>query len=84
MHALARRLLDAGHDFLRREDFDAETLRLKHRAPYLLEAMKHYAWFPVHIPTIDKHGGLAKRGRSSVGTPGACPRSGGATRAAGA
>lgn len=43
---------------------DARTLeiRLKHRAPYLLEAMKHYAWFPVHIPTIEKHGGLAKRG----------------------
>ncbi|MDQ5980712.1 MAG: oligopeptide transport system substrate-binding protein [Verrucomicrobiota bacterium] len=37
-------------------------VRLKHRAPYLLEAMKHYAWFPVHVPTIEKHGGLAKRG----------------------
>lgn len=43
---------------------NAHTLeiRLKYRAPYLLEAMKHYAWFPVHIPTVEKHGGLAKRG----------------------
>src|SRR5690606_33071126 len=30
-------------------------VRLKYRVPYLLEAMKHYAWFPVHIPTIEKH-----------------------------
>ena len=43
---------------------DAHTLevRLKYRVPYLLEAMKHYAWFPVHIPTVEKHGGLATRG----------------------
>lgn len=43
---------------------DARTLevRLKYRVPYLLEAMKHYAWYPVHIPTIEKHGGLAARG----------------------
>jgi len=43
---------------------DAQTLviRLNHRVPYLLESMKHYAWFPVHIPTIARHGGLATRG----------------------
>jgi oligopeptide transport system substrate-binding protein len=43
---------------------DSRTLeiRLKYRVPYLIEAMKHYAWFPVHLPTIEKHGGLAARG----------------------
>ncbi|HEY8995812.1 MAG TPA: peptide ABC transporter substrate-binding protein, partial [Lacunisphaera sp.] len=43
---------------------DARTLeiRLKYRVPFLLEAMKHYAWYPVHIPTVEKYGGLAARG----------------------
>ena len=43
---------------------DARTLevRLNHRVPYLLEALKHYAWFPIHTPTVEKHGGLAARG----------------------
>lgn len=43
---------------------DARTLQvtLKHRAPFLLEAMKHYSWFPVHIPTVEKFGGLARKG----------------------
>ncbi len=43
---------------------DAHTLeiRLKHRTPFLIEAMKHYSWFPVHLPTIEKHGGAARKG----------------------
>jgi oligopeptide transport system substrate-binding protein len=43
---------------------DARTLeiRLKRRAPYLLEAMKHYAWFPVHLPTLEKHGDPTRKG----------------------
>lgn len=43
---------------------DDHTLRitLKHRVPYLLHAMKHYSWFPVHIPTVEKAGGLERRG----------------------
>jgi oligopeptide transport system substrate-binding protein len=43
---------------------DARTLeiRLKYRVPFLLEAMKHYAWYPVHLATIEKHGGLTARG----------------------
>jgi oligopeptide transport system substrate-binding protein len=43
---------------------DDRTLefRLKARMPYLLEALKHYAWFPVHISTVEKHGGLTTRG----------------------
>lgn len=43
---------------------DARTLvlRLAHRTPFLLDALKHYAWFPVHIPTLEKFGALDKRG----------------------
>lgn len=43
---------------------DDLTLRLtlKHRTPFLLESLKHYAWFPVHIPTVEKFGGLARKG----------------------
>ncbi|AOS44890.1 Periplasmic oligopeptide-binding protein precursor [Lacunisphaera limnophila] len=45
---------------------DARTLeiRLKHPVPYLLEAMKHYAWFPVHIASVEQHGGLTSRGKA--------------------
>jgi oligopeptide transport system substrate-binding protein len=44
---------------------DARTLevRLRYRVPYLLEAVKHYAWFPVHIASVEKHGGLTSRGK---------------------
>jgi oligopeptide transport system substrate-binding protein len=43
---------------------DGRTLRLtlKHRTPFLLESMNHYAWFPVHIPTVEKFGGLDRPG----------------------
>ncbi|CAM2833091.1 peptide ABC transporter substrate-binding protein [Rariglobus hedericola] len=43
---------------------DARTLQLtlKHRTPFLLESLKHYAWFPVHIPTVEKFGGLTRKG----------------------
>ncbi len=43
---------------------DAHTLQLtmRYRTPFLLEAMKHYAWFPVHIPTVEKFDGLARKG----------------------
>ncbi len=43
---------------------DDRTLRitLRHRTPFLLEAMKHYSWFPVHIPTIEKFNGLDRKG----------------------
>lgn len=37
-------------------------IRLKHRTPFLIEAMKHYAWFPVHLPTLEKHDGATRRG----------------------
>jgi oligopeptide transport system substrate-binding protein len=43
---------------------DPHTLQLtlKHRTPFLLESLNHYAWFPVHIPTVEKFGGLARKG----------------------
>lgn len=37
-------------------------VRLRQRAPFLIESMKHYAWFPVHLPTVQKFGGLERRG----------------------
>jgi oligopeptide transport system substrate-binding protein len=37
-------------------------IRLKRRAPYLIEALKHYAWFPVHLPTLAKHGDPLRKG----------------------
>jgi oligopeptide transport system substrate-binding protein len=38
------------------------VLRLKHRVPYLLEALKHHSWFPVHLPSIEKHGPADRKG----------------------
>ena len=38
------------------------VVRLKRLTPFLLEAMKHYSWFPVHIPTVEKFGGLERKG----------------------
>ena len=42
---------------------DARTLvvTLKEPAPFLLHAMNHYSWYPVHIPTVKKFGGLDRR-----------------------
>lgn len=36
--------------------------RLNNPTPFLLNALNHYAWYPVHIPTVEKHGTLARRG----------------------
>jgi oligopeptide transport system substrate-binding protein len=43
---------------------DAHTLEIRLLAPtpYLLSAMTHYAWFPVHIPTVAKFDALKRRG----------------------
>ncbi|MFO1448042.1 MAG: peptide ABC transporter substrate-binding protein [Opitutaceae bacterium] len=43
---------------------DSKTLQitLKRRTSFLIESMKHYAWFPVHIPTVEKFGGLTRKG----------------------
>ena len=42
---------------------DPRTLRLtlRQRTPFLLHALNHHAWYPVHIPTVKKFGGLARK-----------------------
>lgn len=42
---------------------DDSTLQITLRAPasYFLSILNHYSWFPVHIPTIEKHGPLDSR-----------------------
>jgi oligopeptide transport system substrate-binding protein len=30
--------------------------------PYFLSILNHYSWFPVHLPTIEKHGPVFQRG----------------------
>ncbi|MES1168258.1 MAG: ABC transporter substrate-binding protein, partial [Oleiharenicola lentus] len=42
---------------------DPRTLELKlaHPAPYLLTLLSHPIWFPVHLPTLEKAGGVTKR-----------------------
>jgi len=38
-------------------------ITLKHRVPFLLKAMaSHYIWWPVHIPTVAKFGGMERKG----------------------
>jgi len=37
------------------------VITLRQPAPFLLHAMNHYAWYPVHIPTVRKFGGLDRR-----------------------
>jgi oligopeptide transport system substrate-binding protein len=43
---------------------DALTLRLTlvNPTPFLLESLNHYAWFPVHMPTVEKFGGASRKG----------------------
>ena len=36
-------------------------LTLRHPTPFLLHAMNHYAWFPLHIPTLKKFGALDRK-----------------------
>lgn len=42
---------------------DDRTLQitLTHPTGYFLSLLNHYSWFPVHIPTIKKHGGVTDR-----------------------
>ncbi len=43
---------------------DARTLQITLKRPtsFLIESLKHYAWFPVHLPTVEKFGGLERKG----------------------
>jgi oligopeptide transport system substrate-binding protein len=42
---------------------DDHTLRLTlaHPAPFLLTLLSHPVWYPVHAPTLEKHGGILLR-----------------------
>jgi oligopeptide transport system substrate-binding protein len=37
------------------------VITLVQPAPFLLHAMNHYSWYPVHIPTVKKFGGMTQR-----------------------
>lgn len=43
---------------------DDRTLRyeLTGPVPFFRSMLTHYSWFPVHPPTIEKHGGISQRG----------------------
>lgn len=36
-------------------------IELEKPAPYFLGMLAHYSWYPVHPPTIEKHGGMTQR-----------------------
>ncbi len=36
-------------------------ITLRQRTPFLLHAMNHHAWYPVHIATVKKFGGLERK-----------------------
>lgn len=46
------------------EAVDEHTLRitLKAATPYFLGMLSHHAWYPLHLPTIEKFGGADRRG----------------------
>ena len=37
-------------------------ITLNEAAPYFLSLLNHYTWFPVHLPTVEKHGKPDDRG----------------------
>ncbi|RKX34602.1 MAG: peptide ABC transporter substrate-binding protein [Verrucomicrobia bacterium] len=43
---------------------DDRTLEitLKNPTPFFLNLLNHYSWFPIHIPTVEKFGGLDRKG----------------------
>lgn len=43
---------------------DAHTIevRLKQPAPFFLNLLNHESWYPVHLPTVEKFGGLTRKG----------------------
>ncbi|MEZ5275292.1 MAG: peptide ABC transporter substrate-binding protein [Opitutaceae bacterium] len=37
-------------------------IKLAQPIPYFLNLLNHYSWYPVHIPTVEKFGGLDRKG----------------------
>ncbi len=43
-------------------DLHTLIVKLNNPTPYFLSLLTHYSWFPVHIPTVAKHGPVFERG----------------------
>ncbi len=56
------KLTDFSKVGVRAPDTRTLVLTLGQPAPFLLESLLHYAWFPVHLPTVEKFGGLDRPG----------------------
>lgn len=55
-------LTDFAQTGFRALDDHTLEITLRHRTPFLLDAMKHYSWFPVPTHVIARHEGLARKG----------------------
>ncbi len=58
----AGKLTDFSQTGFKALDEHTLQIKLRYRAPFLLEALKHYSWFPVPIEVIKKFGGIGQRG----------------------
>lgn len=58
----AGRMTDFSRLGARAADDYTLVLTLEHPVPYLLSMLCHPSWYPLHRPTLEKHGGLARRG----------------------
>jgi oligopeptide transport system substrate-binding protein len=56
------KLTDFSKVGVRAPDTRTLVLTLGQPAPFLLESLLHYAWFPVHLPSVEKFGGLDRPG----------------------
>lgn len=55
------KLTDFGRTGFKALDPRTLQITLRQRTPFLLHKMNHESWFPVHIPTIAKFGGLKSK-----------------------
>jgi oligopeptide transport system substrate-binding protein len=56
------RLTDFSQTGFKAPDPRTVRLTLRQPTPFLLHLLNHYAWFPVHIPTLKKFGALDRKG----------------------
>lgn len=66
----AGRLTDFAQTGFAAPDDHTLVLRLRHPVPFLLESLKHHAWFPLHLGSIARHGDPFSRGNSDWTRPG--------------
>ena len=55
------KLTDFAQTGFKAPDQRTVQLTLRQPTPFLLHAMNHYAWFPLHIPTLKKFGALDRK-----------------------